>query len=140
PDNNYVAAFDIDERAESKVLGFIPSGWYPSAIAASPDGKRLYVGTAKGMSSAPNGTDKRYIGQILSGHVSVVDVPDENQLARYTQQVLSNTPVGRKREDLTPAERLVLDQTVGKIKHVLYINKENGTYDQLFGAIKQCNG
>src|SRR5207302_1001445 len=59
-DNNNVAVVEIEKRGESEVLGFIPTGWYPSALAASSDGKRLYIGTAKGMNFGPNGTDKRF--------------------------------------------------------------------------------
>jgi YVTN family beta-propeller protein len=139
-DNNDVAVVDIDERGESKVVGFIPTGWYPSALAVSEDGKQLYIGTAKGMAFAPNGTDKREIGQILAGHVSIVDVPDAQALSGYTRQVLLNTPVGPRPEDLPPEQRRVLDDSFGKIKHVLYIIKENRTYDQVFGDIPQGNG
>ena len=47
-DNNDVAVVDISDRDESRVIGFIPTGWYPSALAVSPDSRTLYIGTGKG--------------------------------------------------------------------------------------------
>ena len=139
-DNNNVAVVDVEERNESRVLGFIPTGWYPSALAASNDGKTLYIGTAKGMTFAPNAKDKKFIGTILTGHVSLVDAPDEKQLSTYTRQVLNNTPAAKKPAELTADERRMYDQTFSRIKHVLYIIKENRTYDQVFGDIPEGNG
>src|SRR5262249_115439 len=53
-DNNNIAVIDISEPEDTAVLGFIPAGWYPSAVAASADGQKLYVGNSKGNSSATN--------------------------------------------------------------------------------------
>jgi YVTN family beta-propeller protein len=139
-DNNDVAVVDIEERGDSKVIGFIPTGWYPSAVAASKDAKRLYIGTAKGMAFGPNNQNKRSPQEMLTGHVSIVDVPDEKALSTYTRQVLQNTPVPTDPATLTPDQRRVYDQTFGKIKYVLYIIKENRTYDQVFGDIAEGNG
>ena len=139
-DNNNVAVVEIEERGDSRVIGFIPTGWYPSALAASQDGKRLFIGTAKGMHFGPNAPKKQFIADMLTGHVSLVDAPDEKALSGYTRQVLQNTPAGKNPEELTPAERKVYDETFGKIKYVLYIIKENRTYDQVFGDIKEGNG
>src|SRR5439155_17804722 len=130
-DNNSVAVIDIEKRGDSRVIGFIPTGWYPSALAASADGKKLYIGTAKGMTFAPNGIDKRSIGEILAGHVSLVDAPDEKQLSGYTRQVLANTPTGRGPAQFNVDEKRVFENALGKIKYVLYIIKENRTDDQV---------
>ena len=89
-DNNNVAMIDVANRKEPRVLGFIPTGWYPTAVAISPDGRQIYVGTGKGMGFRNNypaatryqqkAPDPKmpydYIAGILSGHVSVVNVPD----------------------------------------------------------------
>src|SRR5579863_464349 len=79
-DNNDVAVIDISEKGDSKTLGFIPTGWYPTALALSPDGAKLFVGTAKGLgfhANFPMATDYPrpfpnpkqpydYIGGVLS--------------------------------------------------------------------------
>ena len=59
------------------------------------------------------------IGNILAGHVSIVDVPDGKGLSGYTRQVLQNTPIGPKPEDFTAERRRVYDETFGKIKYYL---------------------
>ena len=86
--------------------GFIPTGWYPSALAIAPDGRTLYVGTGKGLSFRANDKPTTpwtrnqpvtnqaydYIGGALSGAVCAVRLPDAKGLAAYTQQVYANTP------------------------------------------------
>jgi YVTN family beta-propeller protein len=140
-DNNDVAVVDISDDDESKVLGFIPTGWYPCALATSVDGKMIFIGTGKALDKfAANSESKTYIGNLLTGHVSFVTSPDEKTLAGYTRQVLANTPVPRTADQLTKAQASVLAETFGKIKHVVYVIKENRTYDQVFGDMPQGNG
>lgn len=149
--NNDVAVVDTSDAKASRVLGFLPTGWYPSALAIAPDGRTLYIGTGKGLGfrGNPTATDPYteiqpisglrfdYIGGILSGAVSVVRLPDAKGLATYTRQVYANTPgMVQKTAQLGPDLRA----TFGKIKHVLYIIRENRTYDQVFGDIKTGNG
>lgn len=143
-DNNDVAVYDTSHVRGSRLLGFIPTAWYPSALAVSPDGRKLYIAIGKGLRSRPNvpaiAPDPRttydgqrkydYIGRILSGSVSVVDAPDAAQLASYTQQVMANAP------RVIPASGL----PVGKIKHVLYIIRENRSYDQILGDVAAGEG
>lgn len=145
-DNNDVAVVDISGRA-SRVAGFIPTGWYPSALAISPDGRKLYVGTGKGLGFRANypaktpflqanhltGAKYDYIGGVLAGNVSVVPVPDRDQLAKYTEEVTANTPT---QASGTPG---ILDN-LRKIKHVVYVIRENRTYDQVFGDVSKGNG
>ena len=158
-DNNDVAVIDTSYPKESRVLGFLPTAWYPCALAIAPDGRTLYVGTGKGLRSRANtpiqsSADKTrrvggmkfdYIGGILSGAVFAIRLPDARGLAAYTQQVYANTP-----PTYTPApqnwpsqERSGLKSgrsALTQIKHVLYIIRENRTYDQVFGDIKAGNG
>lgn len=146
-DNNDVAVVDIS-GAESRVVGFIPTGWYPCALAVSPDGKKLYVGTGKGLgfrANVPalnpnptvnyaNGAKYDYIGGVLSGAVSVVDVPTQTELNLYTRQVKTNVPK-------PPTQGVAsLDRTLRNIKHVVYVIRENRTYDQEFGDMPGGNG
>jgi YVTN family beta-propeller protein len=150
-DNNDVAMISIARKGHSTVLGFIPTGWYPSAVGVTPDGKKLLVATGKGMGSRPTvpvlGTHPTrapdpltpfdYVGNILSGHLEIIDVPRPKELKAYTKQVYANVP---KPEQATTQE----DEAQGKeafshIKHVLYIIRENRTYDQVFGDLGRGN-
>jgi YVTN family beta-propeller protein len=153
-DNNDVAVIDISSDRESKILGFIPTGWYPTALAVSSDGKKLFVGAGKGMgsranfparlqkgtSSSPNPkTPYDYIGRTLTGWVSVIDLPDKSQLAAYTTQVRENIPRPNGAADPAYASR-IQKEVFGKIKHVLYVIRENRTYDQVLGDLGKGNG
>ena len=152
-DNNDVAVIDITEKGESKMLGFIPTGWYPTALALSPDGRKLFIGTGKGLGFRknfppeteylrPHPNPKQpydYIGGVLSGTVSVVDVPDSRALGVYTKQVMANFPVPKR--EVSPAQVKMVESSVfPKIKHVLYVIRENRTYDQVFGDLPIGNG
>ena len=148
-DNNDVAVVDVSRVRESRVLGFIPTGWYPSALAVSADGRRLFVGTGKGLTFRANARrDTRilsperlsgydYIGNVLSGAVSVVDLPDAQGLAAYTRQVQVNTPSPKTAASDPGA---IQKNVFPKIKHVVYIIRENRTYDQVLGDVPEGNG
>ena len=152
-DNNNVAVIDISAK-ESRIAGFIPTGWYPTAVAVSPDGKQLFVGTGKGMGfrnnypaaahAAPRKTPNPetpydYIGDVLSGHVSIVNMPDAKELSAYTRQAIANVPVPAAKVDSALAARVQRD-VFPKIRHVLYIIRENRTYDQVLGDLGIGNG
>jgi YVTN family beta-propeller protein len=161
-DNNCVAVVDISAENRSQVKGFIPTGWYPTALATTPDGKHLLVGVGKGNETKANpfsppaadkpGQGKKpsrhrpfpYIGTTLSGALSIVPVPDDEALARYTETVYRNCPYSDKLLTAAPYERkTAIPTNVGDpspIKHVIYIIKENRTYDQVFGDIPGANG
>ena len=138
--------------AKSKVLGFIPTGQYPSAVAVA-EGK-LFVGNGKGTGFEPssmrvnnsgrtpnppnaafpankekNRQGGQYSGSIVSGNISMVPLPDGPALAHYTQQTMQNDGL----IDFAPPKLFA-----GKIpiKHVIYIIKENRTYDQVFGDVR----
>ncbi|HUK90606.1 MAG TPA: bifunctional YncE family protein/alkaline phosphatase family protein, partial [Blastocatellia bacterium] len=151
-DNNDVAVIDVSDKKESRVVGFIPTGWYPSAVTVAPDGKRLFVGVGKGLYSRANApaesgqnytqnakTPYDYIGRVLNGAVSVVDIPDGTQLAAYTKQVIANRPHPEATIDQAQAGRIQND-VFNKVKHVLYIIRENRTYDQVLGDLGKGNG
>ena len=158
-DNNCVAVIDIAVPSKSQVKGFIPTGWYPTAVAVTPDGKRLLVGVGKGNQTKPNpiakpGPDDAqkpgrrlpfpYIGTTLSGALSIVPVPDEKALAAYTSTVYKNCPYSDKLlTDAPYPTRTAIPTKVGDpspIKHIIYIIKENRTYDQVFGDMPRGNG
>jgi YVTN family beta-propeller protein len=153
-DNNDVAVIDIAEPGDSKVLGFIPVGWYPTSVAVSRNGNTLYVANGKGSKSAanpagPQPTVRRtpqteLIAGMFLGSVSIIPVPDAATLARHTAQVYKNVPYNEKRRTAVPFEgKSAVPSRVGDqspIQHVIYIVKENRTYDQVFGDIKEGNG
>ena len=153
-DNNDIAVIDIANPRESSVLGFIPTTWYPSAIAVSSDGKKIFVGAGKGgmnlngnfpaeteykISSPDPKKPYDYVGSTLTGALSIIDAPDKTQLATYTAQVKSNFPNPDAVVDKSHAERIT-KEVFPKIKHVLYVIRENRTYDQVFGDLGKGNG
>src|SRR5262249_10454832 len=85
-----------------------------------------------------------YIGTTLSGSLTVVAVPDDKALAQYTETVYKNCPYSDKLlSDAPHPEKTAIPTKVGEpspIKHVLYIIKENRTYDQVFGDLTRGNG
>ncbi len=159
-DNNCVAVIDISKPRQSRVKGFIPTGWYPTAVAVTPDGKSLLVGVGKGNQTRPNpiGAEAKtepsapprrrlpypYIGTTLSGALSIVPVPDDKELEAYTDRVYKNCPYSDELLGGTPTGRkTAIPSKLGDtspIEHVIYVIKENRTYDQVFGDIERGNG
>ncbi|HZT43737.1 MAG TPA: alkaline phosphatase family protein [Chthonomonadaceae bacterium] len=141
-DMNAVAVVDLS-RGRYALQGYLPAGWYPTAVAVSPDGRRLFVANAKGAQArnpnkekaGPDGAWGQYILSIIEGTVSVQPVPSEADLKQLTQQVLANNFVGRNASATRPE---ALPKT--GIKHVIYIIKENRTYDQVLGDLPEGNG
>ena len=155
---NAVAVFDVSVPGKSRPLGLIPSGWYPTSVRVTPDGKRLVIANGKGGTSKANpggpspgvkGTGKgQYIGELLTGSLSIVELPRREQLeARlkdWTVQVLHNSPL---HPDLsttgTRPEGNPIPQKPGgssPLTHCIYVVKENRTYDQVLGDVKAGNG
>jgi YVTN family beta-propeller protein len=154
-DNNSVAVMDIKERGKSRPLGFLPTGWYPTFVTTTADGKRIIVASGKGVGTGPNRVKRpidpiapavsfQHHGNQLNGLISFIDSPDPLRLSALTKQVHDNA---RYRDGLLEtsgdATGTVIPSKVGEgspIKHVLFIMKENRTYDQVFGDLKQGNG
>jgi YVTN family beta-propeller protein len=156
-DNNCIGVIDIEHAGRSQVKGFIPTGWYPTAVAVTPDGKSILVGVGKGNQTKPNPIDRQkaagdssrrlpfpYIGTTLSGALAIVRVPDDRTLAAYTETVYRNCPYSDTLLSNAPhSRRTAIPTRVGEpspIKYVLYIIKENRTYDQVFGDLTRGNG
>src|SRR6185369_12838630 len=152
--SNSVAVIELADKGRSKVRGFIPTGQYPSALAVV--GNTIFVGNGKGTGvqnsslvvdnsgRAPNGPNERfpsgtgraggqggqYSVALVVGNISAVNLPDDPALARYTQQVMRNNGLlGPRTTRLFPAG--------SPIKHVIYVIKENRTYDQIFGDVEK---
>jgi len=145
---NAIAVVRLQGQGGAKVLGHIPTGWWPSAVRVSADGDTLYVANSKGRGAGPNndippdnhGSPK----SATLGTVNIIRVPDPDQLQAYTARVMKNNGfVEQPMDDIehggaagagnpVPTQAGVPSQA---IKHVIFINKENSTHDQLFGDI-----
>ena len=135
--------------ASSTLRGLIPTGWYPGAIQVSRDGKRLFVANIKGHGLLAVMREKekgRASGDYL-GSISIIDVPGNAQLAAYTREVNDNNRLALSLDAMeaprSNAAPLPLPERHGEpslFKHVLYIIKENKTYDQVLGDMKEGEG
>lgn len=131
--NNAVAVVRVG-RTTMRVAGLIPAGWYPTAVTTSADGRTLYVANGKGGGSGANPTHT-YIGNVIGGTVSIVPVPDSARLARYTAEAAALSPYANP--------RLRAAQPAGShpgIRHVVYVIRENRTYDQVLGDVTAGDG
>jgi DNA-binding beta-propeller fold protein YncE len=131
-------------------IGFVPTEWMPMSMALIPSsaGGMLYVATAKGHGTGPNGepmhmtdpvtgktTERRstYIGTLLYGSLATLDVTSlEKDLPRWTDVVMESNRMKAAAEKITFA-----GGASDKIKHVIYIIKENRTYDQILGDLEK---
>ncbi len=132
-DMNAVA---VVELPAGRLSGYVPTGWYPTSCVVSADGRRLFVANAKGVNrrnpnSKPVEDRGKYIQDIIEGTVSTIPVPDSAALKRMTTQTLLNNRI---------AEAKNAPFANPGIEHVIYIIKENRTYDQVLGDVKQGNG
>ena len=153
---NAVAVIDV---ASQRVLGRIPTGWYPSSVSVSADGTRLFVANMKS-NAGPNreyrsdcpGTGippqysellcppanpnsrQEYILALIKAGFLTVPVPDADTLRYLSALVDANNNFGNPQHD--PMMAFLHNH----IKHVIYIQKENRTYDQVLGDLKQGNG
>jgi YVTN family beta-propeller protein len=157
-DANAVAVVDISQ-ARADVRGFIPTGWYPTAARALA-GDKLVILSGRGLRSYPNPKGpnptkapaprhegivaEEYVGKIQTGTVGFLPTPGDAQLDAYSATVLANSPYNDLKLDTAgippggpvpskPGER-------SPIEHVIYIVKENRTYDQVLGDMKEGNG
>lgn len=140
--NNAIAVVRIDhQRHRSRVEGFIPTGWYPGAVLT--DGNRLFVANMKGLGSRNRQPEQKgWSVYSFLGTVQRVTIPTRQQLARYTAQVKRDARVPqilRAWERAQTGKRSVpVPEKTGEpsvFEHVVYVIKENRTYDQVFGAI-----
>jgi DNA-binding beta-propeller fold protein YncE len=149
-DANAAAVVDIS-GPHSLVTGFVPTGWYPTAAFGLPDG-RMGVLNGKGLKSYPNpggpspltrsdeSPNVQYTPRIQTGSVQFTDVSDDSKVAAYTNEVIANSPYRDEKLDDPGAPADSPIHANGPIKHVIYIVKENRTYDQVLGDVKAGNG
>jgi YVTN family beta-propeller protein len=162
---NAVAVFDLgteNVQPSLQARGFIPTEWYPTALAVQ--GEDLFIASGKGQGTGPNSgpilpPDPRavgkhpYIASLIHGSLACVPIRDvENHLVQMTAEVeQSNLMQPRPDGPVPPASRdrevsgsfaaaTVFPDGRNPIRHVIYIIKENRTYDQVFGDLRPGNG
>jgi YVTN family beta-propeller protein len=139
---------------QSELQGVIPTGWYPNSVSVSADGSMLYVvngksnagpvpqnctdvaGATKGDFSACGATNQ-YVWQLTKAGFLTLPVPRGEDLEELTAQVAKNNRYNAKQDD---ADTSMMAFLHGKIQHVIYIVKENRTYDQILGDLGKGNG
>lgn len=155
---NSVAVIRLgDEGAESKseLIGVIPTGWYPNSASVSADGSMLYVVNGKsnagpnpqncrdaaslqpGGSEAGCAASNSYVWQLTKAGFLTLRVPRGEELEDLTEQVAKNNHYGAKANG-EDAEMMAFLRD--KIQHVIYIVRENRTYDQILGDLDKGNG
>jgi YVTN family beta-propeller protein len=147
-----INAIGVIDLPSFRVAGHIPAGWFPSKVRVTPDGKKLVVANAKGYGSGPNGgkgfkegNEGTYIGNLMKGTVSIIDIPSEKELKEMTSRVIENNFRKDKAKDLLKSRKnnpvpLYGGQKESPIKHIVFISKENRTYDEVFGQVEKGEG
>jgi YVTN family beta-propeller protein len=138
----------IQTDIPAKIMGYIPTGWYPGSLVLNTTGDTLYVANVKGVGSRNLALDRNgYNSHDHLGSVSVIPLPGKAELEKMTETVTMNnswakskvsseSSAGSPGNDPVP----VIPGRISPIKHVVYIIKENRTYDQVFGDMSQGNG
>jgi len=156
--DNLLSVFDLPDY---KLIGLIPTGWYPSAVRISKDGSKLFIANLKGIGSRQSIPERKglnnYMRSGLKGNgynthdqlasVSFIPVPGADSLENYTIKAATNMRLPKINQSINlesvtkkivpvptrPGEKSVF-------KHILYIIKENRTYDQVLGDMPEGNG
>jgi Lactonase, 7-bladed beta-propeller len=139
-----VAVFNARTSSDDRAAYFIPTEWYPTAVAIHGD--ELVIATGKGEGTGPNAgwgenpthPEKQqhpYIASLVRGSIARINLPDaEREREKLTKEVVhSNEMEGRTGE-------ITFQRGGNPIRHIIYVIKENRTYDQLFGDIREANG
>lgn len=149
---NAVAIYNLDgSPATAALRGMIPTAWYPAALDVSPDGKVLAIGTLFGPGSGTGktgGLTGRYV-HAVRGAVNLVEIPTVGQLSAYTAAVSQNNrlPLASSSSAAAVARRGMAARAIPErpgepslLKHVVYIIRENRTYDQVLGDLGRGDG
>ncbi len=153
---NAVAMYDVSAgaAASAKLLGLIPTGWYPTSLDVSAEGRTLAVGTLLGVGSGQGrasghpGVKGGYV-HANRGSVNVIAVPTSAQLTAYTTSVAQNNRLTLTKDaarEIAPRRNVVarpVPERPGEpspIQHVVFIIRENRTYDQVLGDLGRGAG
>lgn len=147
-----INAIGVIDLPSFNVAGHIPTGWFPSKLKITPDGKRIVAANAKGYGSGPNGGkdfkeggEGTYIGSLMKGSLSVIEMPSDEELKKLTEQVIANNFQKEKASKVIRSGKdnpipVYGGQKESPIKHIVFISKENRTYDEVFGQIENGDG
>lgn len=135
------------------VKGHLPTAWFPAKLKVTGDGKHLVIANAKGLGSGPNGgknftrpPEGTYIGNLMKGMVQMVEIPSDRELKMMTETVKANNfkvqfttdeELKWRKENPVP---LYGGHSSSPIKHIIFISKENRTFDEVFGGLPNVNG
>jgi len=149
-----VAVIRLDrELDDGNVTGLIPTAWYPNAVSVSRDGRLLYVVNAKSNAGpnpggcrnnfAPSGDRpcalaQQYVWQLEKGALTSIPVPGPTELKTLTLQVATNNHFSVSAKH--PESDAIFAFLRTRIHHVIYILKENRSYDQVLGDLEKGNG
>jgi YVTN family beta-propeller protein len=142
---NAVAMYDVSDGSSARLRGLIPTAWYPSTIDASADGRYIAVGSLFGVGSGEGtlaGQRSRYVFAVRDA-VDVIAVPGASELTAYTTAVAENNRLvlaGTVAARLAPAvaRASAVPSRPGDpsaIQHVVFVVRENRTYDQVLGDL-----
>jgi len=144
-----VMAWEPEEKGGTKLLGLIPVGWHPGAVVVDPARQRLAVANIKGLpvKPKPRGDSAGFNSHHYHGSVSILPIPGDADLPPLSERVARNMRAGAIRDALAPPRPgqppRVIPERIGEpsmIEHVVYVIKENRTYDQVLGDMPQGNG
>ncbi len=152
---NSVAVIAVDKDLDdSRAVGLIPTAWYPTSVSVSRNGAMLYVVNGKSMpgpnpracrktfttvpNNSPCAAAEQYILQLEKGGFATVPRPDAAELRELTQQVARNNHFTAPVENLQSRKLFAFLRQ--HVKHVIYIVKENRSYDQVLGDLEKGNG
>lgn len=138
---NAIAVIDVDAR---RVMGHIPSGWFPSAVKVS--GGTVYVANAKGHGTGPNADRQAAIarsfqGELRRGTISRFEMPRDLELPKLTVQAMLNNgfAAGLSKQMAGETTAVTGAPLPPEIEHVVMIVKENRTYDEVFGDLPEAS-
>ncbi|MBM3902749.1 MAG: bifunctional YncE family protein/alkaline phosphatase family protein [Verrucomicrobia bacterium] len=151
---NAIAVVDFDPAdKESRLEGLIPAGWFPGALVFDPVRQQLNVANIKGHAAQPKDARegspgaKGFNSHMYSGSLSLIPIPKNRDLAKLSETVWRNLRRERISQALLPARPdqppRAIPERIGEpspIRHVVYVIKENRTYDQVLGDIPGANG
>ena len=149
--NLYVALLGFNavakiELATDKTIGLIPTGWGTTRVRLSSNDSTIFVTSCRGLGAGPNGgknfkipVQGTYVGDIQLGTFQKISNPNTEKLQAYTKQVIENTFITKTQIDSLPLPVLPGSKT-SPIKHIVFITKENRTFDEVFGQMNTVRG
>ena len=139
-----IAVFNLEKSDDNRAAYFIPTEWYPTALAVHAE--ELLIATGKGEGTGPNAgwqagartpgkQQHPYIASLIHGSIARVNLPEAGrEHEKLTQEVVSSNQMEGRMGEIS------FQRGRNPIHHVIYVIKENRTYDQLFGDIREANG